>query len=383
MNELLDQHASSKTVSSVNSDSSSASTVLPAPFQQPISEYSHFSNNDSSSTLQPRPNLTSHFSDSTFASTSTESGLSEEFGFGNQQGLPADVNVLPALRDDEEGSILSDEPGKTRSTLGGGTGVVPLEPRSIWSRDTEMALGGAGMAGVGAAAAQMEYGNHAATSQDLHVTSSTQEPAGVLNPPTSRFTEGNYGEGATYESPQNLSRDYPSSSIPSSSSKYSDINSPVREHLIPPTTSSPPKVDRDIRNKARSGTVTESSYRSESPMTKPNPVEHSPHMKIATRKDSIGRNRLHKDSLDKHVEKNNDQIENVFGQDQVRREDNREDSRHEPNTEEGRRRREDVSGEGGVWNASVAHVSWPSLLCIPRRGREKIFSPTLQLLPRS
>lgn len=349
----------------MHSDSSSTTTLLPPSFEQPTSEYSNLTSYDNSASLQQRPNLTSHFSDSTFASTSTESATSEEFGFGTQRGLPAEVNVLPALYDNQEGSVLSDEPGRSRSTPGNGTGIVPLEQRSTWSRDVEMALGGAGIAGIGAVASQKKYGDHSDTSQDSQTSTSMRNGAEVFSPPISRFTE---------------------------SSNYSDINSPMREHLIPPTTcddvprasTSSPKFDHEIRNKARSGTITESSYRSESPnshpkqssdsssptLTKPNPVEHSPHMKIATRKDSIGRNRLHKDSLDKHAGKNSD-LGLVGGDDRVLREEHQQSPSNEQKPDLGGRRDDNV-GEGGIWNASVAHVS--RLFLSFSQKEEKIFS---------
>jgi hypothetical protein len=64
--------------------------------------------------------------------------------------------------------------------------------------------------------------------------------------------------------------------------------------------------------------------RSATPPVVSNPVTHSPHMKIATRKDSIGRNRLHKDSFDRGARAGRDRSSSV--------------------------------GEG-IWNSSVASVS--------------------------
>lgn len=112
-------------------------------------------------------------------------------------------------------------------------------------------------------------------------------------------------------------------------------HSPKQSDLVHPESISqrtPPGPSRIYHNSHREESsplaqippVTFAPERSATPPVVSNPVTHSPHMKIATRKDSIGRNRLHKDSFDRGVRAGRDRSSSV--------------------------------GEG-IWNSSVASVS--------------------------
>lgn len=171
----------------------------------------------------------------------------------------------------------------TESKDGEGPKVAEDGTTSSWGNETLAALGaGAAVAGTTA------YVAH----ERSQTPPSPERPTGLPHSP--KQNDLAHPESISQRTPPGPSRIYHNS--------HREESSPLAQ--IPPVTFAP--------------------ERSSTPSSLSNPVTHSPHMKIATRKDSIGRNRLHKDSLDRGVRT-------------------------------GRERSSSV-GEG-IWNSSVASVS--------------------------